>query len=236
MRDGATSSVRSPFGLVVVASLASLLTTLAPVERARAQATAPATPVGPTTPPSTTPPSTTPSPTTVLVEPTVPPGYTQTTVPHAAQPPPTFSAPTVVVPVPLAPPPPMQARQVEVQHSSSIRALWLPGLIALPVTWVSTWLPASTTLNEDAATYAWIPVIGPWLMLTQDVLGNEAAVIVSGVVQGVATICLVLGLSLRRTWTEIEYVVEPVRGVEARISFDVRGVAGGGLALAQLRM
>ena len=124
-----------------------------------------------------------------------------------------------------------RARAVEVERSESIRALWLPGLIALPVAWLSTWTAASTYFVGDALTYAWIPVIGPWLMLTQDLNGYEAPVVISGIVQGAATLMIVLGLSLRRTYTATEYVLEP-----PPITFDVAPMPGGGYGSVTVRM
>lgn len=136
---------------------------------------------------------------------------------------------------PIAPAP-MQGRMVEVERSTSIRALWLPGLIALPIAWISTWTAASSYLDGDALTYSWIPVIGPWLMLTQDLNGGEAGFIISGVIQGVAALMIVLGVSLRRSWTETQYVVEPAPGVRARVTFDAIALPGGGVVGAQLTL
>lgn len=177
--------------------------------------------------------------------PPVPPGY-QSAQPQSVQPPPA-GAPAagpatqqvVVVPAygapaqaqPVAPVGVMpRARAVEVEHSESIRALWLPGVIALPVSWLLTWTTASTYFVGDALTYAWIPVIGPWLMLTQDLNGFEAPVVISGIVQGAATLMIVLGVTLRRTWTSTEYVVDP------SISFDLAPTPGGGYGSVTVRM
>lgn len=135
--------------------------------------------------------------------------------------------------VPIAPPSP-QARLVPVEHSASIRGLWLPGLIVLPITWVTTWTISTSAFEGDAATYSWIPIIGPWLMLTQDLYGADAGVIISGVVQGLSALALVLGLSIKRTWIEQEYVIEPASGATARLRIDAISLPGGGGLGAQL--
>lgn len=173
----------------------------------------------------------------------LPPGYAQPPAqPGSAQPPAAYGPPTqTVVVLPYAPatqlsPTSPQMHPVQVERSESIRALWLPGVIALPIAWLSTWTAASTYFEGDALAYSWIPVIGPWLMLTQDLNGLEAAVIISGVVQGAATLMIVLGLALRRTWIATEYVVEPIPGQQAHVSFDAIGLPGGGMLGARVRM
>lgn len=176
-----------------------------------------------TAPPPTAPPPTPPG--TVVVVPAYgTPGYGASA--YGAQAP--AQGQMVVAGAPIGAP---RARAVEVERSESIRALWLPGLIALPVAWLSTWTAASTYFVGDALTYAWIPVIGPWLMLTQDLNGYEAPVVISGIVQGAATLMIVLGLSLRRTYTATEYVLEP-----PPITFDVAPMPGGGYGSVTLRM
>jgi hypothetical protein len=179
--------------------------------------------------------------------PATPPGYEtpRATSPYGYPAPQYGTAPygaTVYQPIapppqaaPIAPPS-TQARLVPVEHTSSIRGLWLPGLIVLPVTWVTTWTIASSAFEGDAATFAWIPIVGPWLMLTQDLYGSEAGVIVSGVVQGLAALALILGLSIKRTWVEEEYVIDPEAGVTARLRFDAISLPGGGMLGAQLTL
>lgn len=136
---------------------------------------------------------------------------------------------------PIAPPT-TQARLVPVEHSESIRGLWLPGLIVLPVAWVTTWTISSSAFEGDAATYSWIPVIGPWLMLTQDLYGNDAGIIISGVVQGLSALALVLGVAIKRTWTEQEYVIDPETGATARVTFDAISLRGGGMIGARVEL
>ncbi len=178
--------------------------------------------------------------------PEVPPGYATPppsdpliVQPQPAGPQIVRSQPLVVVPA-YAPPivpvasPPVRPQTIVVERSESIRALWLPGVIALPIAWISTWTSASSVFEGDALTYAWIPLIGPWLMLTQDLNGYEAGFVVLGVVQGAAALMMILGLTLRRSWTETQYVVDPIQG--ARVSFDAIALPGGGVAGVQLQL
>lgn len=145
-----------------------------------------------------------------------------------------------VVPQPGAPvyaptaPAATQARRVPVERTETIRGLWLPGLIVLPIAWVTTWTVASSAFYGDAVTFSWIPVVGPWLMLTQDLNGNEGGAIFAGVVQGAATLAILLGLTIRRTYTDYEYVIEPVPG--ARLRLDALTLPGGGMIGASLEM
>lgn len=85
-------------------------------------------------------------------------------------------------------------------ETQSIRELWIPGLVGLPVSYVMTWVVASVSLpvGSTAAELAYIPVLGPWLMLGQGVNGSgEEFYATMGIVQGVSLVCLVLGLAIR---------------------------------------
>jgi hypothetical protein len=126
--------------------------------------------------------------------------------------------------------PMMRTPQVQtVERSASIRGLWLPGLIALPISYVITWSVASATLSpgSDAVSYAFIPLVGPWLVLTGDANGGEAFYVAMGLIQDVAALCLILGLSIRQTWTETVFVADAEDPRSARISLAPRPYAGG---------
>jgi hypothetical protein len=117
--------------------------------------------------------------------PYTPPGYSLT-VPSGPQ--------VVTTGTTLVEPP---QRRPETQ---SIRELWIPGLVGLPVSYVATWVVASVTLpvGSSAVDYAYIPVLGPWLMLGQGINGGgEEFYATMGVIQGVSLVCLVLGLAIR---------------------------------------
>ncbi len=122
--------------------------------------------------------------TTPTGTPYTPPGYSLT-VPSAPQPVPVGT--TVVAP---------QAGAPEMQ---TIRELWIPGLVGLPVSYVVTWVVGSVTLptGSSAAELAYIPVLGPWLVLGEDHNGGAEFYATMGIVQGVSLVCLVLGLAIR---------------------------------------
>ncbi|UJR86930.1 hypothetical protein [Sandaracinus amylolyticus] len=183
-------------------------------------------------------------------QPYTPPGYESAPPPDPSSPPPSYGyeqpsqptdpgaaygnvAPAAPYGTPVAPPA-ARARRVPVERSETIRGLWLPGLIVLPIAWVTTWTVSTTVFFDDAATFSWIPVIGPWLMLTQDLNGYEAGIVVSGVVQGLAALAIVLGLTIRRTYTDYEYVMEPAPG--ARLTIDAITLPGGGMIGARLEI
>jgi hypothetical protein len=108
--------------------------------------------------------------------PYLPPGYGATS-------PMSYVAPTPQQPAP---------------RTTSIRALWIPGLIGLPVAWVSTWVNANISLRtgSDGVNAAYIPLVGPWMVLAA---GNVDAAyyIATGVFQDVSFLCFVLGLVIR---------------------------------------
>jgi hypothetical protein len=106
-----------------------------------------------------------------------PPGYSQTSTSA------TYVAPTM--------PPPQQ-------RTTSIRGLWIPGLIGLPVAYVATWVHASLTFpaGSDGVSTAFIPLAGPWLVLASQ-NADVAYYVTTGLVQDISFLCLVLGLAIR---------------------------------------
>lgn len=106
-------------------------------------------------------------------------------------------------------------------RQTSIRALWIPGLIALPASWLLTWSISSTALPlyGDAIEYSFIPVIGPWLMLTQPLNGYDGFAIAMGLVQDTAAILLILGLVLREEVEDQVWVMADL-GEGRRFTFD----------------
>lgn len=144
---------------------------------------------------------------------------------------PATTVPVVVGPATAVP----QPRLVQIERSSSIKGLWLPGMIVLPVCWVLTWSSAMAAFPEsETADFAWIPVIGPWLMLGTDLNGGEGYAILSGVVQGVAALAIVLGLSIRRSWIEQRYVMEGPGGAPVQLSFGAAPTRDGGGAFVRV--
>lgn len=95
-----------------------------------------------------------------------------------------------------------QVRQVRyVEQEQSIKGLWIPGIIVFGVSWVLTGTMA-TSLSYDTAyiDYSWIPLVGPWLMLSE--AGNDdelAGALISGIAQLAGVTMFVLGLALRQS-------------------------------------
>lgn len=120
--------------------------------------------------------------------PYLPPGYTTSTataspvVLVASSETPAFAAP-------IAPPQP---------RTTSIRGLWIPGLVGLPIAWVATWVNASLSLaaGSDGVNAAFIPLAGPWLVLASQT-ADVGYYVTTGIVQDLSFLCLVLGLLLR---------------------------------------
>jgi hypothetical protein len=104
---------------------------------------------------------------------------------------------TAATPVVLAPP--ATATTSYERPTQSIRGLWIPGLIGLPISYVVTWATANTSLPaSEGNALAYIPVVGPWLVLTdQNAHGNAPFYVAMGLVQDISALCLVLGLAIR---------------------------------------
>lgn len=122
------------------------------------------------------------------------------------------AAPTVVVatpapavvtaPVVVAAPAPAVTTTATTTYdrpTQSIRGLWIPGLIGLPISWVVTWATANTSMPaSEGNALAYIPLVGPWLVLTdQNAHGNAPLYVAMGIVQDLSALCLVLGLAIR---------------------------------------
>lgn len=136
------------------------------------------------------------------------------------------TSPTLVTPTPH-----METRT----RQTSIRALWIPGLIALPASWLLTWSISSTALPlyGDAIEYSFIPVIGPWLMLTQPLNGYEGFAVTMGLIQDAAAIMLILGLVLREEVEDQVWVMADL-GDDRRLTFDAMVGPGSGSMSATL--
>jgi hypothetical protein len=154
-------------------------------------------------------------------EPILPPGYG--TVSSA----PGQGVPYATVTTPVA------GTRVEIrEHEESIRGLWIPGLVGLPLSWILTWsvATATTRLDGDAIEFSYIPLIGPWLMLGQPLNGEEGYYIAAGVFQGASALALILGLSIRRTVRQ-----QVIVAGDLDVDFDFGPLPGGGAAAATIR-
>ncbi len=129
-----------------------------------------------------------------------PPGYTYGQPTYA----PTYGQPAYAQPVyaqPGYPTYPAPVRQVRYeQRETTIKGLWIPGAIIFGASWALTGSVASIRLNTDYATYAWIPLVGPWLMLS--VAGSDdeiAGALLGGITQVAGLTMFALGLALHET-------------------------------------
>lgn len=113
------------------------------------------------------------------------------------------------------------------EHDESLRSVWIPGLIGLPLAWILTWLPAtaSSSPEGDATEFSWIPLVGPFLMLGQPLNGGEAYYASAGAFQIASALALIIGLSVRRTVREQVWVAG---GVELDVGV---GLGGGAAAI-----
>ncbi len=107
----------------------------------------------------------------------------------------------------------------------STPALWVPGVIMLPLSWVLTWTAAATTQDDsclgtgvcrdiDYFLYSWIPIAGPWFMLGQDdtrpLNGDEiAGALLAGIAQVGSLALIVLGLVIRQRVRQPVFVLGP---------------------------
>ena len=115
--------------------------------------------------------------------PYLPVGYVQTTQSTG-----TYVAPTL----------PAQPMTTYTPRTTSIRELWIPGLVGLPVAWVATWVNASLSFSagSEGVNTAFIPIAGPWLVLASQ-HADVGYYVTTGLVQDISLICLVLGLVIR---------------------------------------
>lgn len=172
----------------------------------------------------------------------VPPGYgdgSANLVPMPPPPPTTaggYLVPGTTYPVPGTVTLNAPASHLETRtRERSIRELWIPGLIVLPASWLLTWTIASTALPlyGDAIEMSYIPVIGPWLMLTQPVNGYGGFAVAMGLVQDAAALMLILGLVLKESVEEQVWVMADL-GEGRRLTFDASAGPGSAMTTTTL--
>jgi hypothetical protein len=107
-------------------------------------------------------------------------------------------------------------------ETQSIRGLWVPGLVGLPVSYVMTWVVANLTLplGSSGVDLAYVPVLGPWLVLGQGLNGgDEAFYVTMGVMQSMSLVCLVLGLAIRLPKPVADAPTVSLRPLSATLQF-----------------
>jgi len=153
----------------------------------------------------------------------VPPGYGASGQVYVQPAQPTY-APTYQV----YQPPQRQLRYEEVE--TSIKGLWIPGIIIFGVSYVLTGTMGSTLgLTSDYADWSWVPLIGPWVMLANSVNDDEATgALIGGIAQTAGLAMFVLGLAITRTVRVARYVLNEGDDRSPQLAFDVLPAAGGG--------
>ena len=158
--------------------------------------------------------------------PQAPPGYGvqgQVYVQPAQQQP--VYAPTYAT-YPQAQPQPMYE-----DRETSIKALWIPGIIVFGVSYIMNGL-FSTALSSsgDYRDWSWAPLIGPWVALgfanTDD---ERTGSVIGGLTQAVGATLFILGITLTRTVRVARYSFG--NGDQSpELAFDVLPTPGGARA------
>lgn len=130
-----------------------------------------------------------------------PPGYGQPYAqPQYGQPYGQPYAPTYVQP---------QRQVTYVDQETSVKGLWIPGIVIFGVSYVLTGSMGILGSSADYRGYAWIPLAGPWMMLGEARTDDEVTgALVGGVAQLAGLTMFVLGLTLRQTVRVAVYTLE----------------------------
>ena len=156
--------------------------------------------------------------------PAPPPGYgVQGQV--YVQPAPTYAQPTYA-PTYAAVPPQRQIRYVEEQ--TSIKGLWIPGIIIFGVSYVLTGVMSSSlSFDSDYTSWSWVPLIGPWVALGYAANDDESVgSIIGGIAQAAGLTMFILGISLTRTVRVARYALGEDE-TAPELAFDLLPTPGG---------
>jgi hypothetical protein len=132
---------------------------------------------------------------------------------------------------------PQQQRRLQyVDQQESIKALWIPGIIAFGVGYLGSIVAAnSLSWNTDYILSMWIPLAGPWVSL--GMRPNDAEIggaVVGGLLQAAGLTMFILGLALTETVRVAVYAIgDGERAPE--LSLDLTPQLGGGTAGVTLR-
>ncbi|MEC7520329.1 MAG: hypothetical protein VYE22_10715 [Myxococcota bacterium] len=119
-----------------------------------------------------------------------------------------------------------QVRYVE--RTSSIKGLWIPGMIIFGVSWGLSASFGQLGWDSDYRTWMWIPVIGPWAALSYS--GNEdetVGAIVGGLLQTAGLTMFILGLALQRTVRVAVYALDDHDERSPTLAFEALPAPGG---------
>lgn len=147
------------------------------------------------------------------------------------QPPPGYGQQPPVYGQPYAQPYVPQTRQVRhVERETSVKGLWIPGIIIFGASWALTATTASAFTAGDYALFAWIPLVGPWLML--GAAGNDeqvGAALASGILQLAGATMFILGLTLRQTVRVAEYSFDERDARAPQLAFELLPAPAGAM-------
>lgn len=129
---------------------------------------------------------------------------------------------------PYVPPQPRQVRHVE--RETSVKGLWIPGIIIFGASWALTATVASSFAVGDYALFAWIPLVGPWLMLGPAADDEQVgAALASGIIQLAGATMFLLGLTLRQTVRVAEHSFDERDERAPRLAFDLLPAPAGAM-------
>ena len=120
-----------------------------------------------------------------------------------------------------------QPRVHYVERQTSIKGLWIPGIVVFGASYVLTAAIGSSLVAGDYASWCSVPLVGPWVALGDANNDSEVAgAVVGGVLQTAGLAMFVLGLSLRRTVRVAVYSLND--GARSpSLAFDLLPAAGG---------
>lgn len=162
-----------------------------------------------------------------------PPGYGQQQPYQQQQPYPQqqpYQQPYAQQPYQQAPTYAPAQRQVRYEdRQTSVKALWIPGIIVVGVAWGLTSTFGAFSSDVDFNTWCLVPLIGPWVALT---FANDEDETVGAVVGGIAQVAglamFVLGLTLNRTVSVPVYSFDRDDERSPQLAVDLRPAPGGG--------
>ena len=122
-------------------------------------------------------------------------------------------------------------RLTYVERETSVKGLWIPGAIVFGASWLLTGTVASAlSYDPDYASWGWIPLAGPWMMLS--VAGSDdevAGALIGGITQLAGATMLILGLTLRQTVRVAQYSLDERDERSPQLAFDVLPAPAGGM-------
>ena len=125
--------------------------------------------------------------------------------------------------------PPRQVSYVD--QETSIKGLWIPGIIVFGVSYVLTSSLSALSFAPDYASFALIPLVGPWVMLSVPGLNEDeiAGAILGGVAQLAGVTMFLLGLTLRQTVRVAVYSFDDRDERAPRLALDVLPATAGAM-------